>query len=196
MISSLVDLYNSALVKVGAQRVASPDEQSESRVTCSQFYQQSLDEVLSEHPWSCATSRATLAKIDGDTMSPFLYRYTLPVDPACLKVLCLIDAAGETYIDLTEEPWLKEGASILCNLDPCAIKFTRRVATVAELDTHVAEVLVYKLAAKIAFRLVQSLQIENQMIALYVARLQEARNTETFLSSSLPVKEKLWTDIR
>lgn len=195
MIESITDLYNMALTHVGARRIPSPDEQSNEAAACNQFYVHSLDEVLQDHPWSCAAARATLAEIEGETLHPFDYRYALPVDPICLKVLSLIDVKGGTYRDIPEQ-WEKEGHTIYCNVSPCGIKFTSRVASVKDLDTHVAEIVAYKLAAKIAFRLTQSPEIESRLINLYSAMLSEAKGKETFVAASKKRPEKLWTDYR
>lgn len=186
------ELFNNALLSIGAKQVLSSDEESEERVICTHFYAQARDEVLLEYPWSCALKRASLALVEESEGMELPYRYALPADPYCIRVVHLIDP--ETGKELPQESWQKEGHSIWSRLNPCHLLYVARVE-VTELDPHVAEVLVYKLAAKIAYRIMQEVPIQNQMITLYAARLREAKALEGQLKGLRYERPQLWTEV-
>jgi len=186
------ELFNQTLLKIGSEKVLSSDQDSEERVLCSIFYADARDEVLIEYPWSCALRRSSLALVEKSLGLELPYRYALPTDPYCIRPVTLLDP--ETGKDLSTETWQKEGHSIWTRLNPCAVRYVARL-DVSELDPHVAEVLVYKLAAKVAYRIVQDLSVENQMVALYAARLREAKTLEGTLGSMRYQRPALWTEV-
>lgn len=186
------ELFNNALLAIGAREVLSTDEESPERVVCSHFYAQARDEVLLEYPWSCALQRASLALVEESEGLELPYKYALPVDHYCLRVVNLLDP--ESGKDLPTEPWRKEAQSIWCRLKPCTLLYVARVG-VEKLDAHVAEALVYKLASKISYRIVQDISVQNQMVALYLGRLREAKLLEGVIRGTSYQRSALWTEV-
>ena len=63
MVSTVVDLCNMALIRLGATRITSIDDDSKQALLCKQYYEQTRDEVLYDHEWNCAIVRASLAQL-------------------------------------------------------------------------------------------------------------------------------------
>lgn len=85
MALSPVDLAARALLKIGANRIASFTEGSLEADIAASLYPTVRDALLSAHPWNFATSQARLAKSATVPVADFENAFQLPVD--CLRVL-------------------------------------------------------------------------------------------------------------
>ena len=168
MIKSKTELFNAALTRLGERRINDANVTDSSAVVLRDIYQQSVDEVLTAYPWSCATSRAVLAQLDGDNFTGYDNMFQIPAD--CLYVQSLLDA--EEFIPLPDD-YIREGQKLYCNLPSLAIKYTKRIEFY-DMDTLVQNVLVLMLAYKSAYRITQDKDLEQDMLAQYMAAKQEA----------------------
>ena len=85
MATSVVQIVNNALVRIGSRAILSLTENSEAARQANLIYEQVRDDVLADHVWNFTIKRVELAQ---DTTGPafgYTYSYTLPED--CLKVL-------------------------------------------------------------------------------------------------------------
>lgn len=81
--ASEVDLCNLALSFIGQQADVSSIEPPDGSVEadyCAQFYPQVRDELLQNHPWGFATSRASLSLLVESAPYPWQFAYALPSD--------------------------------------------------------------------------------------------------------------------
>lgn len=154
MIESDVAICNQALYLIGADRIDSLSEGSPSSIPCLQFYTPTKDEVLSENPtgWNCAIKRRQLADLAEEYYTDWKYQYQLPEDPYCLRVHAILDFINNTYREMEHEPYEVEGRVLLCNLSAVGIKYTARIIE-SQMDSWVAETLIYKLAAKVSTKI-------------------------------------------
>lgn len=178
MIETDVAVCNQALYLIGANRIDDLSEGSPSSRACSQFYVPTKDEVLCENPvgWNCAIKRVQLADLAETYYTSWAYQYQLPTDPYCLKVLALLDFVNETYAEIENEPYEVEGRVLLCGQEKVGIKYIARVTDESELDSWVAEVLVFKMAFKISQKLGNKSPAD--MYQLYLKKLHEARQID------------------
>lgn len=170
MIETKTALFNQVLTRLGEKRINNADDTGGSAVVLRDEYQQCVDQLLSEYPFLCATRRADLAQASGDNPTQYEYMFQLPAD--CLEVQGLVDENTPTPFDC-----LIEGDKLYCNLEDVAIKYTKRI-NFTEMSTLVVEALVLLLAHKTAWRITQSIDIENDMYQRYVVALTDAVNAD------------------
>ena len=89
--TSNVDICNSALNMVGASIITSLSEDSKAARICNQRYTFVRDAVMRAHPWNCLIRRIKLGRDATAPAYKFAFRYPLPADPYCLRVLTVSD---------------------------------------------------------------------------------------------------------
>ncbi len=78
-------LCSRALLKLGAQTIASFDEGTAEAEVAANLYPSVRDAMLSSHPWSFATGQGTLARLAAAPAADHAHAYALPT--ALLRVL-------------------------------------------------------------------------------------------------------------
>ena len=163
---SVVDICNNALIDLGASAISSLTEDSKAARLCNQRFDSIRDTVFRFHPWNCLVNRASLA---ADTATPafeYSYQYTLPTDPYCLRVLGL---------ETADFLFKVEGRKILTNETTVNIIYVARVLDTNEYDFGLIETLSAALAASLAYPLIGSVSLSQQMKANYDQKLIESR---------------------
>jgi hypothetical protein len=77
---SPVALCARALLKIGAQTIASFDEGSAEAEVAANLYPSIRDALLSAHPWSFATGQRVLPRLAGVPVADFTHAFQLPPD--------------------------------------------------------------------------------------------------------------------
>ncbi|TCS61689.1 hypothetical protein [Varunaivibrio sulfuroxidans] len=80
MAFSSIALCSRALLKLGANTIASFDEGTVEAEIAGNLYQPVRDGLLSAYPWSFATGQVTLARLNAQPIADFAYAYQLPAD--------------------------------------------------------------------------------------------------------------------
>lgn len=168
MITSKTALFNQVLARLGEKRINDADDTGDSAVVLRDEYQQCVDQLLSVYPWSCATSRADLSQLSDENLTSYEYMFQIPAD--CITVQGLYD--GETKVTIPSD-YIREGDRLYCNTEDVGIKYTKRIEFY-KMDTLLVEALVLLLAHKVAWRITQSVDIENDMYQRYMVAVQEA----------------------
>ncbi len=75
---SALALCSRALLKIGAQPVASLEEGTAEAEVAANLYPGLRDALISVHPWSFATGQATLPRLAGVPYADYAYAYQLP----------------------------------------------------------------------------------------------------------------------
>ena len=164
--SSVVDICNSALNQIGASNIISLAEDSKAARILNQRFDFVRDSVFRAHPWNCLTIRVILSP---DATAPafgFDNAFTLPTDPFCLRVLNI------RFFDIIHRV---EGRKILCDEDTIELTYIGRVTDVSQYDMLLVESLSAYLAADIAYPLIGSSSLAQEMRLLYERKLSEAR---------------------
>ena len=169
--ASEVDICNSALNSIGASNIISLTEDSKAGRICNQRYPFVRDTVFRAHPWNCLIKRVELAQDSDAPAWEFAYQYTLPTDPFCLRVL---EVEGED----TGVEYQVEGRKIVTDEGTVKIRYLARVEDPNEYDVNLIEVLAAAMAGELAYPLVNSASLAQQMIEVYRAKLSEARFTD------------------
>ena len=177
---SVVDICNEAMDLLGAATITSLDENSKEARLCNRRYETVRDSVLRAHPWNIAITRKQLAKDSAAPAFGFASQFTLPTDPYCLRVMSLhtsnVDENVAPYD--TQTMFKIEGRKVLTNEDTCRIVYIGRITDTEQYDSLLSSTVATKLAAETAYAITGSMNVSQQMMALYEARLREARSMD------------------
>lgn len=162
--ASVVGIVNSALIKLGADRIISlSDDSVEARLASAQ-YEKLKDEVLRSHPWNFALARSRLGRLSSAPVFGYACQFALPSD--CLRVLMLGDGHARYAI---------EGRRLLADRKEAEIVYIARVADPNLFDPQFRETLACRLAADLAYPLTNSSALATVMMRLYRDHLALAR---------------------
>jgi len=193
-----LQIANSALVKVGADRILSLDDDNKRARVVKEQLPKLRDEVLYSHPWKFALDYRELGLISGKPVGPFSLQYLLPND--VLRVFTVTDG---TVLDAPEfsprvviHPWKRVGNKIYAELNPLIIECVVRVTDVSLWSPTFAEVLALRLAADIAYSIVQSTTLMREQFLIYEDFLAVARSFNGQEGSVRQVTASQWLDSR
>jgi len=80
MALNALELCTRALLRIGAQAIASLDEGTAEAEIASGLYFGTRDALLSSHPWSFATGQVSLPRLAGEPAADFRHAFQLPAD--------------------------------------------------------------------------------------------------------------------
>jgi hypothetical protein len=185
MATSEVAICNSALAKVGVERILDLNEDTVQARLCKEQYGKVRDDLLRSHPWNFAIKRATL--VANTTTPAYEFSYTLPLPNDCLRVL---EVNGENI------QWQKEGQALVSNEQTLGIKYIAQITVAGEFDAIFREVLACKLAYDLSYSFVQSVTLKQLLKAEYEDKLRTARSYDGQEGSTRQVYAKDWQQAR
>jgi hypothetical protein len=149
MVENDTQVCNIALRRINAEPISDlVDDDGKSAVLCRTLYEPSRDACLRAHPWAFSIKRQVLAVSTDDNLSPFIFLYTLPSDPYCLKPIVLLDTL-DLYIEVPEYPFQVEGRGLLTDLPSAGLKYISRVTDASLFDDSFVNALAWRLAAEL-----------------------------------------------
>ncbi|MBA4259155.1 MAG: hypothetical protein C0446_08320 [Chitinophaga sp.] len=152
MASSVVDICNNALVRLGGKTITSLSDGDKTANTCSVIYERTRDTLLRMHLWNFAIKRETLA---AETSSPnFEYAYQFPLPSDFIRVKALYN---------TNQPYKIEGSKLLTDSSTCELIYVSKVTDVTKFDPLFTESLTLLLAINLAFPLMGSTTRESSL---------------------------------
>jgi hypothetical protein len=177
-----VEICNHALLKIGADTIASLDINQndqeavvQSAKLCNIFFNQALEEVLRTYRWNSALKRVTLSRLTEVPAFKFEYKYQLPND--CVRVVNVYDDK-EAYDDRTQ--WVVEGRTILCDYDNVYLCYVHLPEDVNTLDAFLTQCVVQNLAIKLSVPMQLDQVMQNNLIKEYIdVVLPQARSVDT-----------------
>ena len=181
-----IDICNQALLKVGADMIASLDTSSSSTEShirsaslCKTFFDSSLEETIRVYAFNSCTKRSIPNKLDASPTFEYDNAFVLPND--CIRVIDVYDNEN-AYDDRLK--YVVEGRNILCDYDTIYLKYAARPDDITHLDPLAAQVVILKLALKLAFPMQLDDKIENSITKeLEQIILPYARSVDTFENS-------------
>lgn len=188
-VASKTVIQNSALIKLGAERIVSDDDSNNRARVIKERYPVVLQEVLRSHPWRFATSYVELAAVSPTPTDLFEYDYAFQLPSDCLRVigtnLCSSDAWEEI-----------EGLRIACNVSELKVKFIKYVTDTSKYDANFCELVAWALAADVAYAITQSTAQAESMKAGYENKLKTARSFSAQVGSVKQVEASEWVNSR
>lgn len=178
MVTSEVQICNSALIKLGAERIVSLDDANNRARLLKEQYPKIRDKELRGHPWKFAIKRSVLAVITPKPsgFDEWAYVYQLPADN-----LRIIEPVN--YSDYDQ--WNTEsGLYFLSNISTTTVRHIFRQSDVTKFDDSFVEVLACAIAADLAYAFTQSSNAVTNAQKAYDAQLMVARSFNAQQGSS------------
>lgn len=164
MAESVIEIANSALVKLGAQVINSlADTTKEARLVNLRFTP-CLKAVLRNHVWNFAVARQTLSPLSTTPAFGYTYEYSLPAD--FIRIFEVED----------DEEYRMEGGKILANTNVLNLRYIYLCDDPTKYDALFSEVLATYLAWDISYALTQSTTVRSEMWEAYRELLRQARS--------------------
>jgi len=177
-----IEICNHALLKVGADTIASLDvaQATDSGVIfsaklCNILFDQALLETLRSYSWNSATKRTQLTRLAEAPAFKYSYKYALPID--YVRLINLYDST-DAYDDGTE--WSIESGEILTDYDAAYIKYIAKPEDISVLDPLAQQALICNLAMKLAVPMQLDEKLKNNLLTeLQTIILPTARSIDT-----------------
>lgn len=190
MALTTIDICNHALLKVGADTIASLDVNQaqdqgtlESAKLCNIFFDQALEETLRMYPWNSATKRAKLSRLSDAPVFKYAYAYQLPND--CVRVIDIYNSK-EAYPSSCS--WVIEGRQVLTNEETVYLKYVGVPENVQHLDPLAVQALICRLGIKLSVPLQLDNDVANNLISeLEQVIMPSARSIDT-------IENRDWSD--
>lgn len=179
---SKIEICNHALLKIGADTIASLDINQndteavvQSAKLCGILFDQALEETLRTYKWNSALKRAKLSRLTEAPAFKFKYKYQLPND--CIRVMNIYDQK-DAYDDRTQ--WVVEGRTILCDYDEVYLCYVSKPQDVSQLDAFLTRAVIQNLAIKLSVPMQLDQVMQNNLIQEYEqVVLPAARSVDT-----------------
>ena len=185
MATSVVQIVNNALVKIGANAILTLTEDSEAARAANLIYEQIRDTCIRDHVWNFAVNRIELAQNSTAPAFEFSYQYNLPSD--CLRVL---------QMENMDMVYQIEGGKLLTNEGTAKILYLARVEDVNLFDSMFVEALSARIAAELAVTLAESNTLYSNMMEMYNRKIADARSRDAQESGYREIIADTWLDSR
>ena len=192
MALSIVEICNSALHKIGANRITSLTDTSKSAIIINDQYDRLRKEVLRSHPWNFAIAYISLAAtVNTPIWTDYTFEFLLPSD--VLRVL----NTNLTSDDDWEVGYNNDGNKVIfCNSDTLIVRYIKDVENTTRFDACFDEALSFRIAADIAYALVQSQTVQTNMFNMYKAQLAIAMSFDAQEKSQDVVSADSFIEVR
>ncbi len=189
--SSVVKICNLALSRIGAARITSLSDGTESANLCNTLFDECAEDVMIAGPWSSTITRQDLSQLAETPVSGYTYAYQLPMDPFCLKVLSLNEINTSTTaatvttrlqiptspieeIEFSEVGYKIEGHKLLTNETTASIKYIAKLTDSEDFDPHLRRAIVARMVAEMTYPLTGDRTVSDRAWAKYEKTLEEA----------------------
>lgn len=164
---SAVELCAAALVKIGAQPIASFEDETAEAACARRLYPIARDLLLGVHPWTFTMAQARLTPVAGAPVADFAHAFQLPADH--LRTIS-VGTAGRSR----GTAYRAQGGLILSDAEEIVINYQRRVPE-TELPPFFVPLLVTRLAAELCIPLTEGSSRAMDLYRLAEAELRAAR---------------------
>ena len=167
MATSAVQIVNSALIKIGTERIDSLSDSNTRAIMANEQYAKIRDDLLMIHPWNFAIARASLSASVTAPVDGFEVKYALPSD--VLRVLSVNE-------DSSIEWAVEEGGFLHTDEDTVLIKYIKQVTDTTKFSKTFEEVLALKLASDLCYAIKKDASHAKNLYDAYRYALSQARS--------------------
>lgn len=171
MALSALALCSRALLKIGAQPIASLEEGTAEAEVAANLYPGLRDALLSAHPWSFATGQAALPRLSGVPVADHAHAYQLPA--GFLRAL----SAGSGGRG-RGAPYRLHESRLHSDADQVVLTYIFRPEESA-FPPYFASALVARLAAEFCIPLTESATRAEMLFRLAESEIRAARQTDS-----------------
>jgi hypothetical protein len=182
--ATILDICNSALVKLGAEAITALTDNNKRAKLCALQYPKIKRKLLNENPWNFAIKREELVA-NGDTpIYGFANTFDLPDD-----YIRGLDFETEGL------EWQREGSTIVANSDTLKIRY------IADVDEDLfsptfEEALALNLAYELTYSMVQSADFRDRLLGDSERLLAKARSYDAQEGTATPLMSDLFLEVR
>ena len=176
--TSPVDFCNQAINRLGGVPLISFEDNTAEADLCARLYDPAKRSMLRSYAWNCAIKRAKLAKRAEDPPNEWNHSFALPED--CLRVLAVYigDDKATRQKSYTDAAYTVEGQSVYTWEENVYLKYVANILE-EEMDAHLEEALVAKMAHVLAYPVTGSNTTTSQLKEEAMMALEEARTTDS-----------------
>ncbi len=184
-----LDILNSALDKLGVERIQDITENTRQRVLLEGSYDRLRKARLRQHSWRFATKRVTSTENGNTPDSEFTYEHDLETD-----YLRFLDVPSN--YKCKEEFYQVENKVILTNLETFIYRYIYDVTDVDQMTEDFKELLAYDLAVEHCYALTQSNSVKNTLLMERKEYMIDTKNINAQESRSYSMTDDLWLNAR
>lgn len=188
--SSKVQICNLALARLGAARITSLTDNTESANLCNLLFNDIAEEVMMEGAWTSTLVRTDLAQTTNTPSYDYTYEYQLPVNPKCLKVLAVNDLV-QGDID-----YRIEGDKLLCNDSTIKILYISYLTDTEAYGTALKTAIVSRLAMELAYPITGNASLVDALMRRYERDLNIGLSNSTSQGSNEGIDTNDLTEVR
>jgi len=188
-----VDICNTSLALLGSTDFIQllTDTDSVWARRCNQFFKSSVELVLREHDWHCATHSAELARnTSGPASKEYTYSYALPTD--CVRVIDVLGAEDYSPYDR----WRIAKRNVITDLGTCYLKYVQMPEDYKTLDVILAETIAYKLSLRLAASYIKDKEMYQILNYAYNDTLKRAKAADTLENQEAFTENDRYEDAR
>jgi hypothetical protein len=186
MAESIVEICNSALVKIGAKTILSLTDDSKEANICSVRYNPVRRMVLRSHPWNSAIKRVVISPLTTTPVFGTTNQFELPAD--CLRVL-EVNYSDDCYYRI-------EGRTIQVSADEINLKYVYDLKDTGQMDSLLSEAIGTYLAFDISYAITEDSAVQNAMAGLWSSIVRTAKTVDGQEDSRMFLDASEWMDSR
>lgn len=193
--SSVIQIANRALTKLGAARITSLSDDIKAARDVQSCFDDLRDDELRARRWQFSIRRTSLAALTTAPDHGWNFQYQLPAD--CLKIDMVNDRFPSgvltDYIGAEMLEWAVENNCVLTNLAaPLKLRYLARVTDPAQWDPSFREVLACRIAAELAESLTQSNQKRELAWQEYQMAVRKALRSNAIERQPVMLNDEAW----
>jgi hypothetical protein len=179
-----IDICNRALSRIGAEDIASLDDESEGARSCAREYEDTLRAALTApggrpFRWAFATTQAALTRLSATPVARHAYAWQIPLD--CLQLHAIL--VNDTPIEFA-----RLDDKVFCDYDDGVVAEYTFQADPDALPAAFVEALVAELAGKLATSLLDNEGLAERLGAEAERRWAGARSADSQAHTSRRIR--------
>lgn len=189
-------ICNSALSKLGNNRINSLTEGTPAANLCLEQYGKLRDHLLRSHGWNFAANRVKLAQLSSTPAFGYDFQYALPSDWMRTITVHPADSRTTHITDYATESAPDEGRVLRTDCPDVYLRYVRKLEDPNVMDPAFREALAWRLAMELAVPLAKSGGLRDRMVAGFEDALATAKSIDGQDDPPQKLPEGSWLSAR